>query len=233
MAHVVDDACGRRGSEERSRLRPPAISDYAGWHFLLGLRGGLTRDTRDSYIFPTRGNVFDVGVEQVLGDYTYPIGTAEFTQFFSSKYLQREDGSGKHVMAIRSQLGIAGSNTPVYDRFYAGGFRSLRGFTFRGVGPEIDGLHTGGRFSFLNTIEYQIPILQNDKLFFVTFLDHGTVEDSVEIKNYRVSAGFGFRIAVPALGPLPIALDFAFPLTKMPGDNTQLFSFYVGLFGGN
>ena len=212
---------------------PPSISDFAGWHFLVGLRAGLTRDTRDSFIFPTKGNVFDIGVEQVLGDYTYPIGTAEFTQFFSSKYLQREDGSGKHVLALRSQLAAAGSNTPVYDRFYAGGFRSLRGFTFRGVGPETNGLHTGGKFSFLNTVEYQIPILQNDKLFFVTFLDHGTVENSVEFKNYRVSAGFGFRIAVPALGPLPIALDFAFPLNRMQGDNTQLFSFYVGLFGGN
>lgn len=212
---------------------PPSISDFAGWHFLVGLRAGLTRDTRDSFIFPTKGNVFDIGVEQVLGDYTYPIGTAEFTQFFSSKYFQREDGSGKHVVALRSQLSAAGANTPVYDRFYAGGFRSLRGFTFRGVGPVENELHTGGTFSFLNTVEYQIPILQNDKLFFVTFLDHGTVENSVEFKNYRVSAGFGFRIAVPALGPLPIALDFAFPLNRMQGDNTQLFSFYVGLFGGN
>ena len=212
---------------------PPAITDDIGWHFLLGLRGGVTRDTRDSYIFPTRGNVFDVGFEQVLGDFTFPIGTAEFTQFFSSKYLQREDGSGKHVVALRSQMAIAGANAPVFERFYAGGFRSLRGFTFRGVGPSENDLHTGGTFSFLNTVEYQIPILQNDKLFFVTFLDHGTVESSVAIRDYRVSAGFGFRIAVPALGPMPIALDFAFPLNRLNTDDKQLFSFYVGLFGGN
>ena len=64
------------------------------------------------------------------------------------------------------------------------------------------------------------------------FLDHGTVENSVSIKDYRVAAGFGFRIAVPALGPLPIALDFAFPLNRAPWDNRQMFSFYVGLFGG-
>ena len=212
---------------------PESITKDIGWHFLLGLRGGLTRDTRDSYIFPTKGNVFDIGFEQVLGDYTFPIGTTEFTQFFSSKYLQREDGSGKHVLAFRSQLAVAGTNAPVFERFYAGGFRSLRGFTFRGVGPIENDLHTGGTFSFLNTVEYQIPLLQNDKLFFVTFLDHGTVEQRVAIKDYRVSAGFGFRIAVPALGPLPIALDFAFPLNRMAGDNKQLFSFYVGLFGGN
>ena len=211
---------------------PPAISDYVGWHFLLGLRAGITRDSRDSYVFPTTGSVFDAGVEQVLGDYTFPIGTVEYTKYFSSKYLQREDGSGKHVMAIRSQLAVEGGNAPVYERFYAGGFRSLRGFSFRGVGPNQYGLFTGGTFSFLNTVEYQFPILPNDKIFFVTFLDHGTVENSVDIKNYRVSAGFGFRLVVPALGPLPIALDFAFPITKAPWDNRQMFSFYVGLFGG-
>ena len=212
---------------------PPSITDDIGSHFLLGFRGGLTRDTRDSYLFPTKGNVFDVGVEQVLGDYTFPIGTAEFTQFFSNKHLQREDGSGKHVLALRSQVAMAGANAPVFERFYAGGFRSLRGFTFRGVGPSENDLHTGGTFSFLNTVEYQIPVLQNDKLFFVTFLDHGTVEQNINIKDYRVSAGFGFRIAVPALGPMPIALDFAFPLNRLATDDKQLFSFYVGLFGGN
>lgn len=212
---------------------PDAISRYAGWHFLFGLRGGVTRDSRDSFIFPTKGSVLDLGYEQVFGDYTFPIGTAEYTKFFSSEYLQREDGSGKHVLAVRSQVQVAGSNAPVYERFYAGGFRSLRGFTFRGVGPVENGLHTGGTFSFLNTVEYQIPLLQNDKLFFVTFLDHGTVERNVSIRDYRVSAGFGFRVAVPALGPLPLAFDFAFPLNRMDGDNRQLFSFYVGLFGGS
>jgi outer membrane protein assembly complex protein YaeT len=213
---------------------PPAITDDKGWHTLVGLRGGLTRDTRDSFIYPTSGSVFDVGVEQVMGSYTFPIATGEYTKFLSSKYLQREDGSGKHVLAVRSQVAFEGGNAPVFERFYAGGFRSLRGFTFRGVGPidQPTGLFTGGTFSFLNTLEYMVPILPSDKLHMVGFIDHGTVERSVEIKNYRVSAGFGFRINVPQLSPLPIALDFAFPINKAPWDNKQLFSFYVGVFGG-
>ncbi len=209
---------------------PPAITDNLGWHFLAGFRGGLTRDTRDSYLYPSRGNVFDIGYEQVTGDYNYGIGTTRFTQFMTTH--QRDDGSGKHVLALRTQLSLASSQTPVYDRFYAGGFGTIRGFTYRGVGPQFDGLHTGGTLSFLNTIEYQIPILPSDKLFFVTFLDHGTVEQNIDIKNYRVTAGFGFRIAVPMLGPMPIALDFAFPLNRMDGDNQQMFSFYMGMFGG-
>ena len=59
-------------------------------------------------------------------------------------------------------------------------------------------------------------------------MDHGTVEQSVTIKDYRVSVGVGLRIAVPALGPLPIALDFAVPVMKGVYDNKQLFSFSMG-----
>ncbi|MFM8273552.1 MAG: outer membrane protein assembly factor BamA [Gemmata sp.] len=212
---------------------PPDISDYKGTHFLLGLRAGINRDTRDSYIYPTKGNVFDAGFEQVFGDYTFPIGTAEFTQFFSTKYLAREDGSGRHVLGIRTQVAVAGSNTPVYERFYAGGIRSFRGFSFRGVGPfdPASNLALGGTFSLLNTIEYQVPILPSDKMFWVAFVDHGTVERDFEIKNYRVSVGTGIRLSVPALGPLPLAFDIAFPVVKGPNDHKQVFNFSVGLFG--
>ncbi len=209
----------------------PAITNDIGKHFLVGLRAGINRDTRDSYIYPTKGNVFDAGFEQVLGDYTFPMGTAEFTQFFSSKYLAREDGSGRHVLGFRTQVAVAGTNAPVFERFYAGGIRSFRGFTFRGVGPVENQLSIGGTFSLLNTIEYQIPVLPNDKMFVVAFVDHGTVERNFEIRDYRVSVGAGIRLSVPALGPLPLAFDIAFPLHRAYGDHRQIFNFSVGLFG--
>ena len=66
-------------------------------------------------------------------------------------------------------------------------------------------------------------------MFLVPFVDHGTVEGKVDIKDYRVSAGGGLRIAVPALGPLP--LDSPMPVVKEPADNKQLFNFYVDMFG--
>ena len=61
-------------------------------------------------------------------------------------------------------------------------------------------------------------------------MDSGTVERSVEIKDYRVTAGFGVRIQVPMFGPVPIALDFGFPIVKGPHDKTQVFSFWLGFF---
>lgn len=208
----------------------PAITNFSGHSFVLGLRGGLNRDSRDSYLLPTKGSVLDIGYEQVFGSYTFPIGTAEFSKYMT--IWERKDGSGKQVVASRSQLAVAGSNAPVFERFFAGGFRSLRGFTFRGVGPYENELNVGGTFAFLNSLEYQFPVLANDKLWLVAFVDHGTVERNVEIKNYRVAVGAGLRIVVPAMGPMPIALDFAVPLTQGPYDQKQLFSFYVGWFGG-
>jgi outer membrane protein insertion porin family len=64
----------------------------------------------------------------------------------------------------------------------------------------------------------------------VGFIDSGTVEPRMEIKDYRVSAGVGMRLVVPMLGPVPIALDFGFPIVKGPNDKEQVFSFWVGMF---
>jgi outer membrane protein insertion porin family len=62
----------------------------------------------------------------------------------------------------------------------------------------------------------------------VVFCDFGTVEPSVEIKNFRVAPGAGLRITVPAMGPAPIALDFAWAVDKASFDDTQVFSFSLG-----
>jgi outer membrane protein insertion porin family len=63
----------------------------------------------------------------------------------------------------------------------------------------------------------------------VAFVDSGTVTPRIDrIDDYRVSAGFGLRFVVPMLGPVPIALDFGFPIVKGPFDNTQVFNFWMG-----
>jgi outer membrane protein assembly complex protein YaeT len=207
---------------------PEQIQVDTGQHFQVGLGASVTRDTRDSYLRPTEGNQVTLSFEEFLGDFTFPKLDLTANQYFTT--YQRADGSGRHVLALHSELSWAGSNTPVYERFYAGGFASMRGFEFRGVGPFINGFNIGGDFQWLNSVEYQIPILANDHLYSVFFVDSGTVESTTEIRDYRVAAGFGLRIQVPMLGPVPIALDFGFPIVKGPEDKTQVFSFWVGFF---
>jgi outer membrane protein assembly factor BamA len=207
---------------------PPDITNFEGNNFLTGFRASLTRDTRDSFMRPTQGSLLDFGVEEVVGDYNYPIFSAEYNKYFT--VCQRADGSGRQVLAARSVLDIESNHTPVYDRFYAGGFQSMRGFEFRGVGPDIDGFKVGGFFMFLNSLEYQVPIKANDNIYLDFFIDSGTVNQTYNLDQYRVAAGFGIRVVVPMMGPVPIALDFGFPIWKADTDNTQVFSFWVGFF---
>lgn len=217
-----------------SAFAPLDYQQVAGRDFLLvGPRITVTRDSRDSILRPTEGSIVEASYEQVLGDFTFPVFNIEARKYFT--VWQRKDGSGKHVLTLRSALSWEGSDAPVFERFYAGGFTTLRGFLFRGVGPFAFGAdgnlyRTGGNFMFLNSLEYQIPIRANDHLYAVGFVDTGTVERDLTIHDYRVSAGFGLRIIVPMLGPVPIALDFGFPIVRGPEDQTQIFSFYVGIF---
>ncbi len=207
---------------------PPEITRDQGDHALVGFRAGVTYDTRDSYIRPSEGVELKLAFEQFTGDDTFPKLLFTAKEYWT--LAQRNDGSGRQVLSLRTDIGYAGSHTPVFERFYAGGFRSLRGFAFRGVGPSDQGIEVGGDFEFLNSLEYQVPILANDHLYAVAFLDSGTVESNVEIRNYRVAAGLGLRIQIPQLGPVPLALDFGVPIIKAHGDHAQLFGFSVGFY---
>jgi outer membrane protein insertion porin family len=82
----------------------------------------------------------------------------------------------------------------------------------------------------LTSMEYQFPITADDSFGGVLFVDAGTVERDVEILDYRVALGFGFRVAIPGMGPVPLAFDFAFPVVQNANDDEQIFSFSVGWF---
>ena len=220
------------------RLLTPAINNMLGTNAVYGFSGGIIHDTRDSPFLPTQGHLATFEFEQVIGTFVYPRGILEGRQYFLLS--ERADGSGRHVLSIGSVLGMSGPDTPAYDNFYAGGYNTLRGFTFRGASPRQmangqsptsagqNAAIIGGPFEWLNTIEYLFPITADDTLRGVVFTDFGTVESNVSIQQMRVAPGFGLRITLPAMGPAPIALDFAVPVAYAPYDNQQLFSFFVG-----
>ena len=208
------------------RVQAPAIDDMLGTNSVYGFSGGIIHDTRDSPFLPTQGHLMTFEFEQVIGTFVYPRGVLEARQYFLLN--ERPDGSGRHVLSIGSVLGMSGPDTPAYDNFFAGGYNTLRGFVFRGASPRQNGAIVGGPFQWLNTVEYLFPITADDSLRGVVFTDFGTVESNVSIQNMRVSPGFGLRITIPAMGPAPIALDFAVPVAYAPDDSQQLFSFFVG-----
>jgi outer membrane protein insertion porin family len=87
----------------------------------------------------------------------------------------------------------------------------------------------GGDFMTLVNAEFSFPLFLH-YLRGVAFVDSGIVTRRIKSAtwdDYRVSAGFGFRITIPVF-PAPVALDFGWPLRKEQTDKRQVFSFSVG-----
>jgi outer membrane protein insertion porin family len=206
----------------------PALDSVLGKNDLYSGRVTLTHDTRDLPFMPTEGHLIEASYEQVFGSFDYPRGDFEYAQYFLVR--QRPDGGGRHTIALTTKLGVSGTDTPIFENYFAGGFSTLRGFQFRGASPIAGGVRVGGRFQWINSLEYFFPITADDMIRGTVFCDFGTVEREVALHgdNFRVAPGFGLRINVPALGPAPLAFDFAFPVASATTDEDQVFSFFFG-----
>ncbi|HEX5106163.1 MAG TPA: BamA/TamA family outer membrane protein [Pirellulaceae bacterium] len=209
-------------------LGVPELDAVLGKSDLFTGRVTLTHDTRDIPFMPTEGHLIELSYEQAFGSFDYPRGEVEFSQYFMLR--ERPDGSGRHTLAYSTRFGISGADTPLYENYFAGGFSTLRGYAFRGASPIDMGVRVGGQLRWLNTLEYFFPLTADDMIRGTVFCDFGTVERDIALNadNFRVAPGVGLRINVPALGPAPLAFDFAFPLHSAPGDDEQMFSFFFG-----
>ncbi len=203
----------------------------------LGTLGfSLARNTTDSRIFPTRGSVLRFGIDQAGafgGDFDYTTATADLTSFFTVD----EDFFGrKTVLSINLKTGYIFQDAPVFERYYAGGHSSFRGFRYRGIGPRGIRNDTGqpgddpvgGDFLFLAGAQYNFPLFK-EMVRGVFFVDSGTVDTEIDLSRYRLSVGTGVRLMLPMLGNAPFAFDFAFPVLREDTDQERIFSFSVDL----
>ncbi len=95
--------------------------------------------------------------------------------------------------------------------------------------PRELGVRVGGEFMALASAEYMFPLMANETFQGVVFSDMGTVEEDIGFDSFRLSVGAGLRVTIPAMGPVPLAFDFAVPLIKEDFDDEQVFSFYIGV----
>jgi outer membrane protein assembly complex protein YaeT len=205
------------------------IRDVEGSNFLTSVKGSLVLNRTDSRFLPSKGDKFAISYEQygILG------GDDFFGKLTSSydwyKTLATDVFERKSILGLHARMGYILGDAPVFERFYAGGIGSVRGFEFRGISPR-DGINDdsiGGEFMFLTSAEYSFP-LYGDNLRGVFFTDMGTVEEDVGLTTWRASVGFGIRLSIDFFGPVPLEFDFAFPIAKDSDDDTQVFSFFFG-----
>jgi len=212
-----------------------ALDDVVGDNEMYIGELRLTHDTRNSPFQPTEGHFFEVGYDAGFGKYDFGRVDVENRNYMLLS--QRADGSGKQTLSLSTRVGYTSEDTPIFENYFAGGYSTMRGFDFRGASPvEVydDGVNqipigVGGRFQWLNSLEYMFPITADDAFRGVAFVDFGTVEKDIRIygDNFRVAPGLGLRVAIPMLGPAPLAFDFAYPVTKAEYDQRRIFSFYM------
>jgi len=206
---------------------PKDLKDVKGSSALTSIELGVAKDTTDSLFFPTEGYRASASVEQagaMGGDYTFTKFVLDGRRYWT---VTRDVLDRRSILAFHGRLGFIPNEAPIFERFYAGGTGTMRGFEFRGVGPREGSTPIGGDFVALAAAEYQFPIFEKN-LSGVLFFDTGTVERRITLTTWRAAVGFGIRFTVPFFGPVPFSFDFGFPISKGDDDETEIFSFSIG-----
>jgi outer membrane protein assembly factor BamA len=172
----------------------------------------------------TSGDFFSISLIPAVGTRQYLDTSIHYKRLWT---VRTDIDGGKDVFSVGGRFGYIFGDVPVFDRYYAGGTGTIRGFQFRGITPRAGPRHDaiGGKMLIVGSAEYSIPIVHTEDVVFraFVFVDGGTVERRAEITKFRLSAGPGLRLAIPQLtGPALFELGFGVPFLKDRRDATQL-----------
>lgn len=190
----------------------------------------LQRDTRNRRFGPSSGSRHNVSVRYAGG----PLGgDSQFTKVegFTSWYFSMFWNTVFHFHGAAGQaFENEDGGLPVYERFYLGGLRSIRGFESSKISPidPVTGDRIGGDKMWYSNIEFIFPLLADAGVNGVVFFDLGNVLDDDEdwnFDNYKKSVGAGIRWFSP-MGPL--RLEWGYNLDPQDDEDKSVWDFSVG-----
>jgi outer membrane protein insertion porin family len=185
-------------------------------------------DTRDSTILPRSGHKVDLGLTYAGfgGDVETITFSAQGQKYWNLKW--------DSIVSVIGELAfVDGSGEiPIFERMFLGGGRTLRGFEFRDIGPRDVGyteeVYGGNSLGYVS-LEYTVPVIETVRA--AVFYDTGFVNaDSWDPSpsDLYSNIGVGIRLKLP-ISPLPLALDYAIPVSS-PDDEADKggqFNFYL------
>jgi len=206
---------------------PQEVQDVEGGNCLTSFRAGVGRNTTDNMFRPTEGYRVNTAWEQVGtfgGDFHFASVSAGGT-YYHTIYMDITERKTVWAGQVRGSKIIG--DAPVFERFYAGGIGSLRGFDYRGVSPRsgIKDDPIGSDYMMLAGSELTHPLYE-ETVYGKLFCDTGLVSEG----PYRVTVGFGLELVIPQLFQMvPMHFNFGFPVYKDDKDDEELFSFSFGM----
>jgi outer membrane protein insertion porin family len=216
-------------------------------------------DSRDHFFHPTEGANSNLMFKfaGLGGDNRYIKSDISGRYFYP---LLKDPSWGNYTLAIGGTLGYgiglggaSSSDLPLFDRYFAGGINSVRGFTDHTLAPRErrvvckkvkngavdvpgDGCQpdfnakssfvlVGGNKQAVGNFETTFPVMEQYGLRGVAFFDMGNAFDTFRFSDLRRSIGAGARWLSP-FGPLRVELGF--PLNKQKSDDTSVIGFALG-----
>lgn len=184
------------------------------------IRFSWTYDNRERYLNPTGGMLNDLTLEYAGGNFLR--GETSFIKTTTdTRYYQKLIGGLVVATAVRFGIttGLRSNRRAElisFERFWAGGGTTVRGYAERSLGPQDStGIHRGDvQFIFNTELRFPIYRIVRGALFF----DAGNVWDALEDINTTQplpsSVGAGLYLD---LGALTAGIDYAVPLVSTPG----------------
>jgi len=184
-------------------------------------------DTRDDFFNPRRGGKHSLFVQNaggILGGDNYFVKVMGQTSWFFPLPLNS-------TLNLRAQAGMisgyGGKKLPIYEKFFAGGISTVRGFEYGMAGPvDVNEEPIGAKKMVVFNTELIFPISREIGLRGALFFDVGKGFDKwSEITPLRLGAGPGIRWYSP-FGPIHI--DLGFNLNPKKGEKGHVIEFTAG-----
>mgnify|MGYP002713014749 CR=1 FL=1 len=192
-----------------------------------------SRDSRDSSLMPTKG-----AMQSLSASITLPGSDLEYYKiaYRHKRYFPLSDA---FTLALNGDLAYGDvygdtSQLPLWENFFAGGIKSVRGFKDYSLGPLDDKTDPlGGNVKIVGNAELFFPApfkLMEKSIRLGLFFDAGNVFSThggadFDLGELRYSTGASAMWLSP-MGALGVSLGI--PLNDKPGDETEIFQFTFG-----
>ncbi len=190
---------------------------------------GFAKDTRNRRIFASAGSLNSIALELQVGDLDfYKLGYRHQTALGLTDLF---------TFNVKGKVGYGNGfgdykDLPIYEKYTAGGVRSVRGYEFNSLGPQDStGDASGGNLQTIGTAEILFPIealASADTFRLGVYFDIGNVfadYDDYDTTELRQSVGVSAKW-FSVIGP--IEFSYAFPLNDESDDDVQPFQFALG-----
>ena len=199
-----------QGSETEPDLRTTVSSLRLSW----------TYDSSLPYLAPTSGMLNEVTLEYAGG---FLQGESSFIKTTTDLRLYRQLFTAGPTVATALRLGVTnglranrGAELISFERFWAGGSTTVRGYAERGLGPLDSAGNHRGDIQFIFNTELRFPIYKPVRG--VLFFDTGNVWRSLDtfaftLAELPAAVGAGIRLQ---WGAFTGGVDYAVPLRDIP-----------------